>query len=75
MASIFRKDRVSALLAGWRRARQESSTAFLNADVSLETLGYDPKNLQLNEARQYLALELCRAIGFRLGSLQLIRHR
>lgn len=57
------KDRVSALLAGWRRARQESSTAFLNADVSLESYGYDPKNLQLNEARQYLALELCRAIG------------
>jgi HK97 family phage portal protein len=57
------KERVSALLSAWRLARQESSTAFLNADVSLDTVGYDPKNLQLNEARQYLALELSRAIG------------
>jgi HK97 family phage portal protein len=35
----------------------------LNGDVSIETVGYDPKNLQLNEARGYLALELCRAAG------------
>lgn len=57
------KDRVSALTAAWRRARQDGSTAFLNADVDLETVGYDPKALQMNEARQYLSLELARAIG------------
>jgi HK97 family phage portal protein len=54
-------DRISALLNAWRSARANKSTAFLNADVTLETLGYDPKNLQLNEARNYVALELSRA--------------
>lgn len=57
------KDRVSALTAAWRKARQDGSTAFLNADVDLDTVGYDPKALQMNEARQYLSLELARAIG------------
>lgn len=57
------KDRSSALLAAWRKARQDGSTAFLNADVDLETVGYDPKSLQQQEARQYLSLELSRAIG------------
>ena len=56
-------DRVSKLLTAWRTARANKSTAFLNADVTLETLGYDPKNLQLNEARNYVALELSRACG------------
>jgi HK97 family phage portal protein len=53
-------DRISKLLTSWRANR---STAFLNADVTLETIGYDPKNLQLNEARNYVALELSRACG------------
>jgi len=57
------KERVSNLVAAWRSARQNGSTAFLNADVDLETVGYDPKALQMNEARQYLSLELARAIG------------
>jgi HK97 family phage portal protein len=56
-------DRVSKLLTAWRTARASRSTAFLNADVTLETIGYDPKNLQLNEARNYVALELSRACG------------
>jgi HK97 family phage portal protein len=56
-------DRISKLLTSWRTARANRSTAFLNADVTLETIGYDPKNLQLNEARNYVALELSRACG------------
>jgi phage portal protein BeeE len=56
-------DRVAKLLTAWRTARANKSTAFLNADVTLETLGYDPKNLQMNEARNYVALELSRACG------------
>jgi HK97 family phage portal protein len=57
-------ERVSKLLEAWSSARaNKKSTAFLNADVSLESLGFDPKNLQLNEARQYIALELSRACG------------
>ena len=56
-------DRVAKLLQSWRTARSNKSTAFLNADVTLETIGYDPKNLQLNEARNYVSLELSRACG------------
>jgi HK97 family phage portal protein len=54
-------DRVRQLLDGWRTARNSRSTAFLNADVTLESVGYDPKSLQLNEAREQVATELARA--------------
>jgi HK97 family phage portal protein len=56
-------ERVSSLLSAWKTARQTRSTAFLNADVDLKEFGFDPKSLQLAEARQYVALELARACG------------
>ena len=56
-------ERISKLLESWKTARNTRSTAFLNADVTLEALGFDPAKLQLNEARQYLSLEICRAAG------------
>jgi HK97 family phage portal protein len=54
-------ERIAKLLEAWRAARLNKSTAFLNADVELQALGIDPAKLQLNEARQYVALELARA--------------
>jgi HK97 family phage portal protein len=56
-------DRIAKLLSSWRTARANKSTAFLNADVVLEKLGFDPKSIQLNEARNYVSLELSRACG------------
>jgi HK97 family phage portal protein len=56
-------ERISALLSAWKSARQSRSTAFLNADVDLQQFGFDPKSMQLAEARQYVALELARACG------------
>jgi len=56
-------ERIQSLLSAWKNARQNRSTAFLNADVDLKEFGYDPKTLQLTEARQYVALELARACG------------
>ena len=56
-------DRIRAVLDAWSKARKERSTAFLNADVVIEKLGFNPSEIQLNEARQYIALELSRAIG------------
>jgi HK97 family phage portal protein len=56
-------ERISSLLSAWKTARQSRSTAFLNADVDLKEFGFDPKSLQLAEARQYVALELARACG------------
>jgi len=56
-------ERISKLLESWRVARTNRSTAFLNADIELQAMGIDPNKLQLNEARQYVALELCRALN------------
>ena len=56
-------DRIRALLDAWGASRRNRSTAFLNADVSLETVGFDPEKLQLSAARSYIATELARAIG------------
>lgn len=56
-------ERIKALLESWKVSRQNRATAFLNADVELQALGFDPKQLQLSEARQYIALELARQCG------------
>jgi HK97 family phage portal protein len=56
-------ERISSLLAAWKTARQSRNTAFLNADIDLQQFGFDPKTMQLAEARQYVALELSRACG------------
>ena len=56
-------ERISKLLESWKIARNTRATAFLNADVELNALGFDPQKLQLNEARQYLATEIARAVG------------
>jgi HK97 family phage portal protein len=56
-------ERISKLLESWKVARNTRATAFLNADVELTALGFDPQKLQLNEARQYLATEIARAVG------------
>jgi len=56
-------ERITRLLESWKASRATRSTAFLNADVELQALGFDPAKLQLNEARQYLALEIARATG------------
>ena len=56
-------DRIAKLLESWGVARRNRSTAFLNADVELQTVGFDPEKLQLAAARSYIATELARAIG------------
>ena len=56
-------ERITKLLESWKVARNTRATAFLNADVELTALGFDPEKLQLNQARQYLATECARAVG------------
>ena len=56
-------ERITKLLDSWKLSRSTRSTAFLNADVELQALGFDPKSLQMAEARQYIALEIARAVG------------
>lgn len=43
--------------------RNKNATVFMNADVDLKEFGFDPARLQLNEARQYVALEIARLCG------------
>jgi HK97 family phage portal protein len=56
-------ERIAKLLEAWRNSRATRSTAFLNADIDMQSVGFDPKALQLVEARSYVALELSRAAG------------
>lgn len=53
-------ERITKLLESWKVARQTRSTAFLNANVELQQFGHNPRDLQLVEARQYLAAEIAR---------------
>lgn len=55
------KNKVAGLMDKFRQRRKQSAAiAFINADLKLEKFGFDPKSIQLNEARNYVALELCR---------------
>lgn len=56
-------DRITKLLDSWSSARRNRSTAFLNADVTMEAVGFDPEKLQLSAARSYIATEIARATG------------
>ena len=56
-------DRIAKLLESWGSARRTRGTAFLNADVELTTVGFDPEKLQLASARSYIATEIARATG------------
>ena len=56
-------DRIAKLLDSWGTARRNRATAFLNADVTMESVGFDPEKLQLNQARSYVSTELARALG------------
>ena len=56
-------DRIAKLLDSWATARRNRGTAFLNADVTLETVGFDPEKLQLAAARSYISTEVARACG------------
>lgn len=55
------KTKTAGLMDKFKQRRKDSaSVAFINADLKLEKFGFDPKAIQLNEARNYVALELCR---------------
>jgi HK97 family phage portal protein len=57
------KDKVTAMLDGWKAARRERATAYLNSSIDIQSIGYDPKAMQLVEARQFHASEISRLAG------------
>ena len=54
---------IQALLAAWKTARQNKSTAYLTSTLSYETVGFSPKDMMYNEASQYLATQIARAMN------------
>ncbi len=51
---------VQGLLAAWKSARQNRSTAYLTSTLNYETVGFSPKDMMYNEAIQNLATEIAR---------------
>lgn len=54
---------VQSLLAAWRAARQQRSTAYLTSTLSYETVGFSPKDMLYNEAIQNLSTEISRLMN------------
>jgi HK97 family phage portal protein len=53
--------KVKEMLDGWKAARRERSTAYLNGDVDAQAIGFSGSENQLVESRQFHASEIARA--------------
>lgn len=56
-------EQVSNLLASWKAARQSRATAYLSGPLDVQAFGFDANQLQLTEARQFIASEISRLVG------------
>jgi HK97 family phage portal protein len=54
---------VQGLLAAWKASRASRSTAYLTSTLTVENIGFSPKDMMYNEASQYLATEIARAMN------------
>ena len=54
---------ISALLAAWKAARNNRSTAYLTSTLDYQPVGYSPKDMTYNESSQYLATEIARLMN------------
>ena len=57
------ESQISAILAGWKAARQSRSTAYLTSSLELQTFGFSPKDMMYDEAKQSLSTEICRLMN------------
>ena len=57
------ESQVQALLAAWKASRQSRSTAYLTSTLSVENIGFSPKEMTYNESSQYLATQIARAMN------------
>lgn len=55
--------KIQDILAGWKAARRERATAYLNASMKIETIGFAAREQQLVEARQFHSTELARLMN------------
>jgi HK97 family phage portal protein len=54
---------VSGLLAAWKRARQNNSTAYLTSTLDYSPVAFSPKDMMYNEAVQNLSTQIARAMN------------
>jgi HK97 family phage portal protein len=54
---------IQGLLAAWKAARQNRSTAYLTSTLEAQNLGFSPKEMMYTEASQYLATEIARLMN------------
>lgn len=54
---------IQGILAGWKAARQNRSTAYLTSTLSVENIGFSPKDMGYVDFSQYLATEISRAMN------------
>jgi HK97 family phage portal protein len=54
---------VQGLLAAWRNARNNRSTAYLTSTLEFQPASFSPKDMMLNEAKQYMATEIARLMN------------
>jgi HK97 family phage portal protein len=57
------ESQIQGLLAAWKSSRASRSTAYLTSTLSVENVGFSPKDMMYNEASQYLATEIARAMN------------
>ncbi len=57
------EQQISGLLAAWKAARNNRSTAYLTSTLDYQTTGFSPKDMMYNEASQYLATQISRLMN------------
>jgi len=57
------EDHIQGLLATWKAARASKSTAYLTSTLSVENIGFSPKEMAYADASQYLATQIARAMN------------
>jgi len=54
---------VQGLIAAWKRARQNNSTAYLTSTLDYQAVSFSPKDMMYNEAVQNLSTQIARAMN------------
>jgi len=54
------EDQITGLLASWKLARNQRSTAYLSSTLKYEPTSFSPKDMMMNEAAAFLATQIAR---------------
>tara|TARA_R110000822_G_scaffold12102_9_gene43792 strand:- start:956 stop:2080 length:1125 start_codon:yes stop_codon:yes gene_type:complete len=63
MGADLGESEVQGLLAAWRNARNNRSTAYLTSTLEFQPTSFSPKDQMLNEGKQYMATEIARLMN------------